>query len=160
MSSKGRPVDQAVIYNKKAKHEYTIEQTFEAGLVLEGWEIKSIRAGRVQIIDSYVLTKNAEAWVLGLLINPLVSVSTHRLPDPTRTRKLLLHKKEIITLSSWRERKGYTIVPLDLHWQRGKIKVKLGLAKGKKQHDKRAAEEDRTWQRDRQRLLKTQNAKS
>ncbi|MFM8455077.1 MAG: SsrA-binding protein SmpB [Gammaproteobacteria bacterium] len=151
--------DKTIIYNKKAKHEYSIEETFEAGLVLEGWELKSLRAGRVQIIDSYVLIKKGEAFVLGLLVNPLYSASTHRIADPTRTRKLLLHKKEITTLIGLRERKGYTIVPLNLHWKKNKIKILIGVAKGKKAHDKRAADQDKTWQRDKQRLLKTQNSK-
>ncbi len=140
--------------NRKARHDYFIEEDFEAGLSLEGWEVKSLRAGRANIKESYALVKDGEAWLLGAHISPLVSASTHINPDPVRTRKLLLHRRQIDRLTGAVERRGYTLVPLALYWNRGKVKLKLGLAKGKKQHDKRAVEKDRDWQRQRQRLLK------
>ncbi len=140
--------------NRKARHDYFIEEDFEAGLSLEGWEVKSLRAGRANIKESYALVKDGEAWLLGAHISPLVSASTHINPDPVRTRKLLLHRRQIDRLTGAVERRGYTLVPLSLYWNRGKVKLKLGLAKGKKQHDKRAVEKDRDWQRQRQRLLK------
>lgn len=123
-------------------------------MVLEGWEVKSLRAGKVQIRDSHVIVKNGEAWLLGALITPLPTVSTHYTPDPTRTRKLLLHKQELDKLIGAVERKGYTLVPLSMYWIRGRAKIKIGLAKGKQKHDKRAAEKQRDWQREKQRLLK------
>ena len=146
--------DNTIAVNKKARHDYFIEEDFEAGLVLEGWEVKSLRAGKVQIRDSHVIIKDGEAWLLGALITPLPTASTHINPDPTRTRKLLLHRKELATLIGAVERKGYTIVPLSMYWIRGRAKVKVGLAKGKQKHDKRAAEKDRDWNREKQRLLK------
>ena len=141
--------------NRKARHDYFIEEDLEAGLSLEGWEVKSLRAGRANIKESYAVVKDGEAWLLGAHISPLVSASTHVKPDPVRTRKLLLHRRQIDRLTGAVERRGYALVPLSLYWSRGKVKLKLGLAKGKKQHDKRAVEKDRDWQRQRQRLLKT-----
>jgi SsrA-binding protein len=146
--------DNTIAINKKARHDYFIEKDFEAGLVLEGWEVKSLRAGKVQIRDSHVIIKNGEAWLLGALINPLPTASTHIQPDPTRTRKLLLHRGELSTLIGAVERKGYTIVPLSMYWIRGRAKIKIGLAKGKQKHDKRATEKERDWQREKQRMLK------
>jgi SsrA-binding protein len=146
--------DNTIAINKKARHDYFIENDFEAGLVLEGWEVKSLRAGKVQIRDSHVIIKNGEAWLLGALINPLPTASTHITPDPTRTRKLLLHNKELATLIGAAERKGYTIVPLALYWIRGRAKMKIGLAKGKQKQDKRATEKERDWQREKQRMIK------
>ena len=140
--------------NRKARHDYFIEEQLEAGLSLEGWEVKSLRAGRANLKESYAVVKDREAWLLGAHISPLVSASTHVNPDPVRTRKLLLHRRQIDRLIGAVERRGYTLVPLSLYWSHGKVKLKLGLAKGKKQHDKRAAEKDRDWQRQRQRLLK------
>jgi len=140
--------------NRKARHDYFIEEDLEAGLSLEGWEVKSLRAGRANIKESYAIVKDGEAWLLGAHISPLVSASTHVKPDPVRTRKLLLHRRQIDRLTGAVERRGYALVPLSLYWSRGKVKLKLGLAKGKKQHDKRAVEKDRDWQRQRQRLLK------
>lgn len=140
--------------NKKAFHDYFIEERFEAGLVLEGWEVKSIRAGRVQLAESYVVVKGGAIWLIGCHISPLATASTHVRPDPTRTRKLLLHAAEINKLIGKTERAGYTLVPLNLHFSRGRIKLEIGLAKGKKQHDKRAAEKEREWQREKQRLLR------
>jgi len=141
--------------NRKAWHDYFIEEKFEAGIALQGWEVKAIRAGRVQLRDAYVIVHGGELWMLGCSITPLPTVSTHFTPDPTRTRKLLMHAREIDRLIGAVERSGYTLVPLDLHQLRGRIKLEIGLAKGKKQHDKREAEKERDWQRQRQRLLRT-----
>ena len=140
--------------NKKARYDYHIETTYEAGLVLEGWEVKSLRAGRIQLKESYVLLKEHEAWLFGAHISPLPTASTHISPDPRRTRKLLLHKEELRRLIGSVERRGYTIVPLAMYWKHGRAKIEIGLAKGKKLHDKRATERDRDWQREQQRLLK------
>jgi len=141
--------------NKKARHDFFIEDRLEAGIALEGWEVKSLRAGRIQLVDSYVILKDNEAWLLGALITPLPTVSTHYTPDPKRTRKLLLHREELDKLIGAVERKGYTLLALSLYWKRGKCKVELGLAKGKQAHDKRDAERDRDWQREKQRLMKS-----
>ena len=141
--------------NRKAWHDYFIEEKFEAGIALEGWEVKAIRAGRVQLRDAYVVVLGGELWILGCSITPLPTVSTHFTPDPTRTRKLLMHAREIDRLIGAVERSGYTLVPLDLHNSKGRIKLEIGLAKGKKQHDKRESEKERDWQRQRQRLLRT-----
>ena len=143
-----------IALNKKARYDYFIEDRFEAGLMLQGWEVKSLRAGRVQISDSHVIVKNGEAFLLGALITPLLSASTHIHPDPTRTRKLLLHRSELSKLIGAVERKGYTLVPLAMYWSHGLAKLEVGLAKGKQSHDKRATERDREWNRDKQRLLK------
>ena len=142
------------IVNRKAFHDYFIEERFEAGLVLEGWEVKSIRAGRVQLAESYVTLRAGEAYLFGCHISPLPTASTHVHPDPTRTRKLLLQRAQLSKLIGKVERAGYTLIPLNMHLARGRIKLEIGLAKGKKQHDKRAAERDREWQRDKQRLLR------
>lgn len=144
----------SIVQNKKAFHDYFIEQRFEAGIALEGWEVKAVRAGRAQIKEAYVIISNAELFLLGCHISPLPTASTHVLPDPTRTRKLLLHAEEITRLIGSVERAGYTLVPLDLHYSKGRIKLEIGLAKGKKQHDKRATEKDKEWQREQQRLLR------
>ena len=146
--------DNTIALNKKARYDYTIEETYEAGLSLQGWEAKSLRDGRVQISDSYVLLKNGEAWLIGALINPLQTASTHIIPDPTRTRKLLLHKAELAKLIGAVERKGYTLIPLALYWKGSLAKAKIGLAKGKQTHDKRATEKDRDWDREKQRIFK------
>ena len=140
--------------NKKARFDYSIEDTFEAGVALEGWEVKSLREGRAQITESYVHLRDGEAWLLGAQITPLGTVSTHIRPDPTRTRKLLLHRHELDRLIGAVERKGYTLVPLNLHWRNGRVKLDIGLAKGKKSHDKRAAVKDRDWKRQQARILK------
>lgn len=140
--------------NRKAFHEYFIEDRFEAGLALEGWEVKSLRAGRVQLDQGYILLKNGEAWLFGALINPLSTASTHIHPEPQRTRKLLMHQRELSRLIGHVERRGYTLIPLELYWKNNRVKLALGLAKGKKQHDKRATEKERDWQRDKQRLAK------
>jgi SsrA-binding protein len=147
----------SIIQNKKAFHDYFIEQRFEAGIALEGWEVKAIRAGRAQIKEAYVIISNSELFLVGCHITPLQTTSTHVLADPTRTRKLLLHAEEINRLIGSVERAGYTLVPLDLHYSRGRVKLEVGLAKGKKQHDKRATEKDKEWQREQQRLLRGKN---
>ncbi len=143
-----------IALNKKARHDYALEERFEAGLALQGWEVKSLRAGRAHLRESYVLVKGAEAWLFGAHISPLPSASTHVDPDPTRTRKLLLHRAELNKLIGAVERKGYTLVPLALYWKRGRAKIEIALAKGKKAHDKRAAEKERDWQREKQRILR------
>lgn len=144
----------SIIDNKKAFHDYFIEERFEAGLVLEGWEVKAIRAGRVQLKEAYVVLKKEEVWLIGCHISPLPTASTHIKPDPTRSRKLLLHANEIRKLIGKVQQAGFTLVPLNLHYAKGRIKVEIGLAKGKKLHDKRAAEKEREWARDKQRLLR------
>lgn len=146
--------DKIIASNKKAWHDYAIETKFEAGLVLEGWEIKSIREGHVQLKESYILLKGGEAWLFGAHITPLKTASTHIDPDPLRTRKLLLHQKEITKLFVAKEREGYTIVPLDLHWFKNRVKVNIAIAKGKKEHDKRASIKERDWNREKQRILR------
>ena len=152
--NKKTTTDNSITNNKKARHDYFIEDTLEAGMALEGWEVKSLRAGRVQINDSHAIIRRSEIFLLGGVITPLPTASTHRTNDPTRTRKLLLHRKEINKLIGLIERKGYTLVPLKLYWKRGKVKLLLGLAKGKKQHDKRQSLKEKDWQRDKQRILK------
>jgi SsrA-binding protein len=144
----------SIIQNKKATHDYFVEERYEAGLVLEGWEAKAIRAGRANIKESYVIVKGGEVWLFGAHITPLQQASTHVVADPTRTRKLLMHSKEIDKLVGKVERAGYTLVPLDLHYKKGRIKLEIGLAKGKKLHDKRDADIERDWKREQQRILK------
>ncbi len=145
----------SITLNRKAHHEFFIEERFEAGLVLEGWEVKSLRAGRVQLDQSYVILRGNEAWLFGALITPLQTVSTHITPDSQRTRKLLLNHRELNKLIGNVERKGYTIVPISLYWKNNRVKLEIGLAKGKKQHDKRATEKERDWQREKQRMFKS-----
>ncbi|PCH83708.1 MAG: SsrA-binding protein [Piscirickettsiaceae bacterium] len=140
--------------NKKATHDYFVEQRFEAGLVLEGWEVKSIRDGRVQLKEAYIVLRNGEAWLSGAHISPLLSASTHIDPQQTRLRKLLLNRRELINLVALVERKGYTIVPLSMYWVKNRVKLEIGAAKGKKLHDKRASSKDKDWQREKQRILK------
>lgn len=146
--------NQQIAENRKARFEYTLEETFEAGIVLQGWEVKSLRGGKAGIADSYVIIKNSEAWLLNAQITPLHSASTHIHPENHRTRKLLLHKKELRRLIGAVERKGYTLIPLTLYWKNGLAKVKIAIAKGKKLFDKRETEKNRDWQRDKQRILK------
>jgi len=140
--------------NKRARYDYFIEDTYEAGLQLEGWEVKSLREGRAQITEGYVHVRDGEGWLIGAHISPLNTTSTHVKADPTRTRKLLLHRKELDRLIGAVERKGYTLVPLNLHWSRGRAKLDIGLSKGKKEHDKRATIKDRDWQRQKARMLR------
>lgn len=145
----------SLVTNKKAFHDYFIEEKFEAGIVLEGWEVKAIRAGRANIKESYVVIRDGEVFVFGMHITPLLSASSHVRPDPIRTRKLLLHAKQISKLIGLVERAGYTLMPLDLHFQNGRLKLEIGLAKGKKQHDKRESEKERDWDREKARLMRT-----
>jgi SsrA-binding protein len=144
-----------IALNKKARHDYFIEDRVEAGLALQGWEVKSLREGRVQLTESYILLRGNEAWLFGMHISPLLSASTHVTPDATRTRKLLLHRREIDKLTGAVERKGYTLVPLALYWKRGRAKLEIALARGKQSHDKRAADKERDWNREKQRLLRS-----
>lgn len=147
----------SIAQNKKAFHDYFIEEKHEAGIVLEGWEVKAIRAGHVNLKEAYVVIQRGEIYLIGCHITPLGSASTHIRPDATRTRKLLLHSEEIAKLIGKVERAGYTLVPLDMHYVRGRIKVQIGLAKGKKQYDKREAEKERDWQRERGRIMRAHN---
>lgn len=140
--------------NRKARFDYFIEERYEAGIALLGWEVKAMRAGRAQLTEAYVYVRGVEAFLTGAHITPLLSASTHVVADPVRTRKLLLHRAELSRLVGAVERKGYTLVPLELYWKNGRAKLQVGLAKGKKQHDKRATEKDRDWQRDKARLLR------
>ncbi len=144
----------SIIDNRKAFHDYFIEDRFEAGLVLQGWEVKAIRAGRAQLKESYVVVSNGEIWLLGMHISPLSTVSTHIHPDATRTRKLLLKKEEIDKLIGKVEQRGYALVPLNLHYAKGRIKLEIGLGRGKKLHDKRDTLRDKDWQRERERVMK------
>ena len=144
----------SIVDNKKAFHDYFIEERFEAGLVLEGWEVKSIRAGRVQLKEAYVIVRKDEIFLFGAHISPLTTASTHVHPDPVRTRKLLLNASEISKLIGKVERAGYTLVPLNLHFSKGRIKCEIGLARGKKQYDKRETEKERDWQREQQKVMK------
>jgi len=144
----------SIAENRKARHEYFIEETYEAGLALQGWEVKSARAGRVQLKEAYVYVKNAEAFLFGAHISALPTASTHVIPDPIRTRKLLLNRSELNGLVGAVERKGYTLIPLEMYWKGGLAKLRVGLAKGKQAHDKRETSKDRDWQREKSRILK------
>jgi len=146
--------DNSIALNRKAGFEYFLEEQYEAGLVLQGWEIKSLRAGKVNLSDAHVIIKYGEAFLLGAQINPLQTASTHSIPDPIRTRKLLLNRKELNHLIGSVERQGYTIIPLSLYWKKNKVKMKIALAKGKKEHDKRDTVKNREWARDHSRLMK------
>jgi SsrA-binding protein len=151
---KQKPAGNTIAVNRRARHDYFIEDRFEAGLCLEGWEVKSLRAGNAQLTEAYVNIKQGEAWLVGAHFAPLKTTSTHIKADPTRDRKLLLHRHELDRLTGAVERKGYTLVPLDLHWHKGRAKLAIGLGRGKKQHDKRADRKDRDWQRQKERILK------
>jgi SsrA-binding protein len=143
-----------IALNKRARFEYHIEERLEAGIALEGWEVKALREGRVQFADSYVLLKDNEAFLFGCQISPLTTASTHITPEPARTRKLLLHRRELDRLFGAVDRRGYTVIPTAMYWSRGKAKVEIGLAKGKRQHDKRKTEKDRDWERQKSRIMK------
>ncbi|MCA3148688.1 MAG: SsrA-binding protein SmpB [Burkholderiales bacterium] len=145
----------SIIDNKKAFFDYFIEERYEAGIALEGWEVKAIRAGRAQLKEAYVIVRNAEVYLFGAHISPLPTASTHIKPDPVRTRKLLLKAEEIKRLIGKVERAGYTLIPLNLHYSKGRVKCEIGLAKGKKQHDKRETEKKRDWEREKSRLMRT-----
>jgi SsrA-binding protein len=152
--TKSKSSSSTIALNKKARHDYFIEDRFEAGLVLRGWEVKSLREGRAQLSESYIVVKNGEAWLFGFHVSPLLSASSHVTPDPTRTRKLLLHRRELDKLIGAVERKGYTLIPLALYWKKGLAKLEVALARGKQSHDKRAADKDREWSLSKQRLLR------
>ena len=145
----------SITVNKKAFHDYFVEEKYEAGLALQGWEVKAIRAGRVQIQEAYVIVRGAELFLIGAQITPLPTASTHVKPDPVRTRKLLMHEREIAQLIGKVERAGYSLVPLDLHYTRGRVKLAVGLAKGKRQYDKRETQKDKDWQREKARIMKS-----
>jgi SsrA-binding protein len=146
-----------IALNKRARHEYHVDERFEAGIALEGWEVKSLRAGKAQITDAYALIKDGEIYLFGAQIMPLLSASTHVVPEARRTRKLLLHRQEIDRLIGAVERKGYTVIPMAMYWKANRAKVELGLARGKQSHDKRETEKERDWQRDKQRALRSRN---
>ena len=154
MTKHDKETPRLIAENRKARYDYFIEERFEAGLVLEGWEVKSMRAGKAQIAEGYVYLQNGEAFLFGAQITPLTTTSTHVTPEPKRTRKLLLSKAQLYRLVGSVEREGYTLVPLDLHWKDGRAKLEVGLAKGKKQHDKRDTEKNRDWARDKARILR------
>jgi len=154
MNDKKTSGNKTIALNKRARFEYHIEDRLEAGISLEGWEVKALREGRVQFADSYVLLKDKEAYLFGCQINPLTTVSTHITPDKVRTRKLLLHRRQLDMLIAAVDRKGYTVIPTAMYWSRGKVKVEIGMARGKKQHDKRKTEKDRDWERQKGRIMK------
>jgi len=149
-----KPAGNVIAVNRRARHDYFIEDRFEAGLALEGWEVKSLRAGNAQLAEGYVNLKQGEAWLVGAHFAPLKTTSTHIKAEPTRARKLLLHRYELDRLTGAVERKGYALIPLDLHWHKGRAKLEIGLGKGKKQHDKRADRKDQDWKRQKERILK------
>lgn len=154
MTKKKESGPASIAQNKKARFDFFIEDRLEAGLALQGWEVKSMRAGKAQLTDSFVIFRDGEAWLLGSHVTPLTTVSTHVVADPKRTRKLLMNRREIDRLIGLVERKGYTLIALELYWSKNRVKVTVGLAKGKKQHDKRDTEKDRDWKRDKARALK------
>ena len=154
MSKKSKETDNNIITNRKVFHDYFLEEHFEAGISLMGWEVKALRAGRVQIKESHILVKDLEIYLFGAYITPLPAASTHVIADPSRTRKLLLHGREIAKLIGAAQRDGYTLVPVNLYWKNGYVKVNLAIAKGKKAFDKRASEKDRDWSRQKERLMK------
>lgn len=154
MAKKKKSNPNSIAVNKKARFEYFIEESIEAGVSLEGWEVKSLRAGKIQLGESYVIFKNHQAFLFGALITPLTTTSTHNSTDPLRTRPLLLHRREINKLRGQVEIDGMSVIPLELYWKQGKVKLSIGLAKGKKQHDKRATMKERDWNRDKQRIMK------
>lgn len=154
MSKENNQTNSQIAENRKARHDFFLEQFFEAGLMLKGWEVKSLRAGRAQIAESYVIIKDGEAWLIGANITPLITASTHVKAVPDRTRKLLLHEAELQKLIGAVQRKGYTIVPVNLHWRNNIVKLEIALAKGKKQFDKRETEKQRDWERQKQQMQK------
>lgn len=154
MAKKSKTPSNQIAVNRKARHDYHIEENFEAGLSLTGWEVKSLRDGRIQMDESYVMVRDGELYWFGAQITPLLSASSHVKTDPYRNRKMLMHRREIDRLVGQIERKGYTLVPLSLYWKSGRVKMDIGLAKGKQAHDKRAADKDRTWKRDKERIMK------
>jgi SsrA-binding protein len=159
--AKTKPTDVGgtIALNKRARHEYHIDQRFEAGIALAGWEVKSLRAGKGQITEAYAILKGGEVFLFGAQIQPLLSASTHVVPEARRTRKLLLHREEIVKLIGAVERKGYTLVPTAMYWKANKVKVEIGLARGKQEHDKRDSEKERDWQREKQRVMRARNTR-
>jgi SsrA-binding protein len=154
MANQNKSTSSTIALNKRASHDYLLEDRFEAGLVLEGWEVKAIRSGRAQLVDSYVLLRDGEAWLLGANITPLSSASTHVIADPQRTRKLLLHARELARIFAATQQKGFTCIATAMYWKGNKVKCEIALGKGKKLHDKRASQRDRDWNRQKQRILK------
>ena len=154
---KSRNTDSTIALNKRARHEYYIDERYEAGLSLQGWEVKSLRAGRINLGDAYAIVKNSEIFLFGASIMPLISASTHVIADDRRTRKLLLHRAEIDKLIGAVERKGYTLIPLALYWKSNRVKIDLGVARGKQEHDKRDVEKERDWNREKQRVMRSKN---
>jgi SsrA-binding protein len=154
VKKKSKTSDNSIAINRVARHDYSIEDDIEVGMVLEGWEVKSLREKHLQLKESYVMAKNGDLWLIGAHISPLNTASTHINPDPRRTRKLLAHQREIDRLMGMVDRRGYTLVALSAYWIRGRAKLKIGLAKGKQSHDKRASAKDRDWQRDKARIMK------
>lgn len=152
-SKKGAKGDSSIVVNKKARHDYHLDESFEAGVSLTGWEVKSLRQGKVQLVDSYVLLKDGEAWLIGVQITPLITASTHVIADPLRDRKLLLNRRELAKLFSETQQKGYTCIAVKLYWKQHLIKCKIALARGKKEFDKRAADKDRQWNIEKQRIM-------
>ena len=155
--SKDKAGNSTIAQNKRARHEYHIDEHYEAGIALEGWEVKSLRAGRINLGDAYAIVKNSEIFLFGASIMPLISASTHVIADDRRTRKLLLHRAEIDELIGAIERKGYTLIPLALYWKSNRVKIDLGVARGKQEHDKRDAEKERDWNREKQRVMRSKN---
>jgi len=153
-SPKQKTNDSTIARNKKARYDFAIKDKYETGIVLQGWEVKSLRAGKCQLNDSYVILQNGEAYLVGTHITPLLSASTHISPENMRSRKLLLHRRELDKLIGQVERKGFTIIPLALYWKKGRAKLEIATAKGKQDHDKRATEKDRDWKRDKERIMK------
>lgn len=156
-TSKGKAGDSTIAQNKRARHEYHIDEHYEAGIALEGWEVKSLRAGRINLGDAYAIVKKNEIYLFGASIMPLISASTHVVAEDRRTRKLLLHRAEIDKLIGAVERKGYTLVPLSLYWKNNRVKINLGVARGKQEHDKRDVEKERDWNREKQRVMRSKN---
>ncbi len=155
--SKDKNTNSTIAQNKRARHEYHIDEHYEAGIALQGWEVKSLRAGRINLGDAYAIVKNGEIFLFGASIVPLISASTHVVADDRRTRKLLLHREEIDKLIGAIERKGYTLIPLAMYWKHNRAKVDLGVARGKQEHDKRDTEKDRDWAREKQRAMRAKN---
>jgi SsrA-binding protein len=158
--AKAAAAAQIAAQNRKARHDYFIEERLEAGVALQGWEVKALRAGRLQLQEAYVLLKDDEAWLFGAHVAPLPTASTHVQPDPTRNRKLLLHRRQIDSLVGAVERRGRALVPLAMYWKNGRAKLEIGLARGKKEHDKRADTRDREWQREKARVMKGRHRES
>jgi SsrA-binding protein len=157
--TKTTETNSTIALNKRARHEYHIDQRYEAGVVLAGWEVKSLRAGKGQITEAYAIVKDGEIFLFGAQIQPLLSASTHVVPEARRTRKLLLHGEEIARLIGAVERKGYTLVPTAMYWKGNRVKLEIGLARGKQEHDKRDTEKERDWQREKQRVMRAKNAR-